>query len=228
MKRGARVALGVASSYFLRRNKKMKFALALAGVATGRRAGGPGQLLAQGTKLLGQSPEVARLTDELRGRLLHAGKGAAVAIATRQVEALTERVVNRVGNLAAAGGHAVGDVGDSVADVGKKVGALDRRRSRDDEPTDEAVEGSVQDREGRSAGGGEAEDVRDDAGTDPAEAGEEEAPRPGHRPTRTGAGTKGAADAALKRAGGPARRPSKATAGRADRPAHGRQGPNNG
>jgi hypothetical protein len=227
MKRGARVALGVASSYFLRRNKKMKFALALAGVATGRRAGGPGQLLAQGTKLLGQSPEVARLTDELRGRLLHAGKGAAVAIATRQVEALTERVVNRVGNLTAAGGQAVGDVEDSVADVGKKVGGLGRRRSRNDEPTDEPVEDSVQNREGRSADGGEAEDVRDDAGTDPAEAGEEEAPRPGHRPTRTGAGAKGA-DAALKRADGPARRASKATVGRADRPAHGRQGRNNG
>jgi hypothetical protein len=42
------------------------------------------------------------LTDELRGRLLDAGKGAAVAIATRQVEALTERVVNRVGDLTEA------------------------------------------------------------------------------------------------------------------------------
>ena len=86
MKCGARVALGVAGGYFLGRTKKMKLALALAGMAAGRRAGGPGQLLAQGTKLLGQSPEVARLTDELRGRLLDAGKGAAVAIATRQVE----------------------------------------------------------------------------------------------------------------------------------------------
>src|SRR5215212_1661064 len=203
MKRGARVALGVASSYFLRRNKKMKFALALAGVATGRRAGGPGQLLAQGTKLLGQSPEVARLTDELRGRLLHAGKGAAVAIATRQVEALTERVVNRVGNLTEAGGQAAGDVGDTAADGGKKVGALGRRRSRDDESTDESTEDSARTREGRSADSGEAEDARDDAGTDSAEAGEEEPPSPGHGPTRTGAGANGAANAALQRAGGP-------------------------
>ena len=79
--------------------------------------GGPGQLLAQGTKLLGQSPEVARLNDELRGRLLDAGEGAAVAIATRQVEALTERVVNPVGNLTEASGQALGDVGGTVADV---------------------------------------------------------------------------------------------------------------
>jgi hypothetical protein len=61
----------------------MKFAMMLGGMAAGRRAGGPGQLLAQGTKLLGQSPELARLTDEIRGRLLEAGKGAAVAVATR-------------------------------------------------------------------------------------------------------------------------------------------------
>ena len=88
VKCGARVALGVAGGYFLGRTKKMKLALALAGMAAGKRAGGPGQLLTQGTKLLGQSPEVTRLTDELRGRLLDAGKGAAVAIAARQVEAL--------------------------------------------------------------------------------------------------------------------------------------------
>src|SRR5512133_1778050 len=83
VKCGARVALGVAGGFFLGRTKKMKLALALAGMAAGRRAGGPGQLLAQGTKLLGQSPEVARLTDELGGLLLEVGKGGAVALATR-------------------------------------------------------------------------------------------------------------------------------------------------
>jgi hypothetical protein len=228
VKRGARLALGVAGSYFLGRNKKMKLVLALTGVATGRRVGGPGQLLAQGTKLLGQSPEVARLTDELRGRLLQAGKGAAVAIATRQVEALTERVVNRVGNLTEAGGQPAGDVGDTAGDGGKKVGAPGRRRSRDDESTDESTEDSAQTREVRSADSGEAEDVRGDAGTDPAQAGEAEPPPPGHGPTRTAAGANGAANTALQRAGGPTRRASKATARRADRPAHRRQGRNNG
>jgi hypothetical protein len=136
--------------------------------------GGPGQLLAQGTKLLGQSPEVACLNDELRGRLLDARKGAAVAIAARQVEALTERVVNRVGNLTEAGGQAAGDVGDTVADMGKKVGGMGRPRSRDDQSTAESTEELAEDlapnRDGRSADGGEAGDARDDAGTDPAEA----------------------------------------------------------
>ena len=74
MKCAARVALGealgVAGGHLLGRTKKLKFAMMLGGMAAGRRAGGPGQLLAQGTKLLGQSPEFARLTDELRRRLL--------------------------------------------------------------------------------------------------------------------------------------------------------------
>src|ERR671914_2080623 len=114
VKCGVRVALGVAGGYLLGRTKKMKLAMMLGGMAAGRRAGGPGQLLAQGTKLLGQSPELTRLTDELRGRLLEAAKGAAVAMATRQVENLTERVVNRVGTLADTGGKTVSDVGDAA------------------------------------------------------------------------------------------------------------------
>jgi hypothetical protein len=97
---------------------------------------------------LGQSPELTRLTDELRGRLLDAGKGAAVPIATPPVESLTERVVNRVGTLADAGGKTVGDVGgaagdvggavgDTVGGVGKTVGGLGRRQSRNDAEYDE-------------------------------------------------------------------------------------------
>ena len=106
MKCGARVALGVAGGYFLGRTKKMKLALMLAGMAAGRQAGGPGELLKGGTKLLAGRPELARLTDEVRDRLLEAGKAAAVAVATRQVEALTDRVGKRVealGDLGAGG-----------------------------------------------------------------------------------------------------------------------------
>ena len=62
MKCGARIALGVAGWYFLGRTKKMM----LGGMAAGRRGGGPGQLLQEGTKLLGQSPKLRRLTDEIR------------------------------------------------------------------------------------------------------------------------------------------------------------------
>src|ERR687894_1401789 len=69
VKCGVRVALGVVGGYFLGRTKKMKLAMMLGSMAAGRRAGGPGQLLAQGAKLLGQSPELGRLNEEIRGRL---------------------------------------------------------------------------------------------------------------------------------------------------------------
>jgi hypothetical protein len=103
VKCGVRVALGVAGGYFLGRTKKMKLAMMLGGMAAGRRAGGPGDLLKTGTKLLNSSPELSRLTDEVRGRLLEAGKGALLAVAARQVESLTDRVGKRV--------ESFGDVG---------------------------------------------------------------------------------------------------------------------
>lgn len=103
MKCGARVALGVAGGYLLGRTKKMKLALMLGGMAAGRRVGGPGELLSRGTKLLETSPELSRLVGDVRGRLLEAGKGAALAVAARQVEALTDRVGKRVESLGGAG-----------------------------------------------------------------------------------------------------------------------------
>src|ERR687898_953552 len=185
VKCGARVALGVAGGYFLGRTKKMKLALALAGMAAGKRAGGPGQILAQGTKLLGQSPEVTRLTDELRGRLLDAGKGAAVAIATRQVEALTERVVQRVGDLTEAGGKTVGGAGEAAAGVGKGVGGLGKRQSRDGvEYDDESDDDTGSDLANEDEGVGEPREARGADGAGPPPAEEDESPAPRRRPAR--------------------------------------------
>jgi hypothetical protein len=100
MKCGARVAIGVAGGYFLGRTKKMKLALMLGGLAAGRRAGGPGELLGQGMKLVGSSPELAALRDQLTGRLVDAGKEAVMAVAARQIGSLTDRVSERVESLA--------------------------------------------------------------------------------------------------------------------------------
>jgi hypothetical protein len=212
----------------------MKFAMALAGMAAGRRAGGPGQLLAQGTKLLGQSPEITRLTDELRGRLLDAGKGAAVAIATRQVEALTERVVNRVGDLTEAGGKTVGGVGKTVGGVGETVGGLGRRQSRDDVEYDDEYDETADEADEPAEESDEVGEVdeprttRDDDGDGPLPADEDEAPPPRRRSPRAPAGAKGGTEAAGKRAGSATRLASKATAGRGGRPAPARQGRSDG
>jgi hypothetical protein len=92
VKCGARVALGIVGGYVLGRTKKMKLAMMLAGRAAGEGAGGPGELLARGAKLLSSSPELAQLTDQVRGRLIEAGKGAAMGMAAHQVESLADRV----------------------------------------------------------------------------------------------------------------------------------------
>ena len=174
MKCGARIAVGVAGGYFLGRTKKMKLALMLGGMAAGRRVGGPGQLLAQGTKLLGQSPELGRLTDEIRGRLLEAGKGAAVAVATRQVEALTDRLVTQLGTATEAGERTASDVSEKAGGVGRTVSGLGRRRSHDESESDRYEEEPAEDRVDEEP---EAEeDEAPEAEAEPPEAEDEEAP----------------------------------------------------
>jgi hypothetical protein len=104
MKCGVRVALGVAGGYFLGRTRKMKLALALAGAAAGRRgAAGPAGLLQGGAKVLRGTPELSRLTDEVRGKLLDAGKMAMVAALTRQIDSVSDRLAQRATDLSAAG-----------------------------------------------------------------------------------------------------------------------------
>jgi hypothetical protein len=203
VKCGARVALGVIGGYFLGRTKKMKLAMMLGGMAAGRKAGGPGELLRTGTKLLNSSPELARLTDEVRGRLLEAGKGAALAVAARQVESLTDRVGKRV---------------ESLGDVGVP------RRKKSEEPEDEYEDAERADVDDEDA---ERADV-DDEGPPPAEDEDEEEalpPRRAQQRARSGkaassrGGKNGAgATATLKRTAGPAsgaaRTAGKAAAGR--------------
>jgi hypothetical protein len=189
VKCGARVAVGVVAGYFLGRTKKMKLAMMLGGMAAGRRAGGPGDLLKTGTKLLNSSPELSRLTDEVRGRLLEAGKGAVLAVAARQVESLTDRVGKRVESL--------GDVG--VPRRGKK--------GEEEPETDEYAD------DGRADDGRAEDEYAEDEGAEPDDIAEDEetaeAPPPARPRTRSGqaapAGAgKNAATATLKRTAGPA------------------------
>lgn len=187
MKCGARVALGVVGGYFLGRTRKAKLALALGGMAMGRRAGGPAGLLAQGSKLLGSSPELSRLTDEVRGRLLEAGKGAALAVAARQVESLTDRVGKRV---------------ESLGSVGVQAGGTSRGATNGRDAGDEYEDAEEPERE--------SEDGAEDGAEDTAEE-EPERPAPRRRSNASAGRARGpgAASGAVKRAsasGGQARR----------------------
>jgi hypothetical protein len=207
VKCGVRVAIGVAGGYFLGRTKKMKLALMLGGMAAGRSAGGPGELLGRGTKLLNSSPELARLTDVLRGRLLEAGKGAALAAATRQVESFTDRVGKRVESL--------GDVG---APLRKKA---EEEPEAEEEPATEeyAEDESAEDESAEDAGSPSAQD--EEPGGEPAVA----PPRPrvpSGEATPARAGKNVPATATLKRGsgtGGVGRAEGKAAGRKPGRPA---------
>lgn len=194
MKCGLRVALGVAGGYFLGRTKKMKLALMLGGMAAGRQAGGPGELLKTGTKLLNSSPELSRLTDEVRGRLLDAGKGALLAVAARQVESLTDRVGKRVESF-----------GDG--------GVPRRRKKAEAEPEADEYD---EDDEYTEDEGAEPDDIAEDEETaDEAEAQPPARPRAPTGKAAPSRASKNAVSATLKRTAAPAAGTAgKAAAGR--------------
>jgi hypothetical protein len=93
MKPGARVALGVGIGYFLGRTRKMRLALAFAAAGAGGTLGkSSGALLRGGTSALASSPEVAKLTERVRGELVNAVKAAAVTAASSRIDSLSERI----------------------------------------------------------------------------------------------------------------------------------------
>lgn len=151
MKRGPQMALAVAGGYVLGRSKKMKLALMLGGLAAGRRIGGsPADLVAEGSKLLGSSPELGRLADQLRKGLVEAGKSAATAAAARQVDALSDRL--RAQSDALTGAAALerdedssetSDRSDDTADTADRADTSDR--------PDESETGTSRDEPGTAA-----------------------------------------------------------------------------
>ncbi|GII92878.1 hypothetical protein [Sinosporangium siamense] len=105
----ARMALAVAAGYYLGRRHKLKLAagLAVAGALGGlSRKGG---LLKQGAKILGSSPELEKITGQLRSDLTEVGKAAAVAATGRQLDSLTSKLHDRAEALRRPG-EAVGKV----------------------------------------------------------------------------------------------------------------------
>ncbi|MFG2077965.1 hypothetical protein [Nonomuraea maritima] len=100
MKDAGKVALAVVVGYYLGRRHKLRTALALAaGGAVRKMRKEQGGLLQQGTKLLGSSPEIAGMTDRLKGEVLEVAKAAAVAAASKQIESITTRLHERTESL---------------------------------------------------------------------------------------------------------------------------------
>jgi hypothetical protein len=149
MKTGARVGLAVAAGYVLGRLHKMKWALALASLAGRKRlTGGSAGLLEQGAKFLASSPELAKLTEEMRGQLVEAGRAAAVAAVSSKINSLSDELRDRSEAMraASAGGNGAAaaerdeDVQDErYRDEDRRYGDEDRagdhgqRRHRDED-----------------------------------------------------------------------------------------------
>ncbi|MDA3623811.1 hypothetical protein OU415_00105 [Saccharopolyspora sp. WRP15-2] len=127
MKSGPQIALAVAVGYALGRSRKMKLAIAAAGMLAGRRFSDPKELLAKGGKLLGASPEVQKLTGEARERLLDAAKSAVLAAATSKIESLGDNLTRRAAGLRAVN---VEDAEEQLSGAGKEVANLSKKATR--------------------------------------------------------------------------------------------------
>ncbi|NKY27596.1 hypothetical protein [Nocardia gamkensis] len=148
MKGGGRIALGVGIGYFLGRTRKMRFALSLAGAAMARRSGGtPGDLLERGTSLLKSSPELAKITDTVRGELLGAARTAAVTAASNRIDALNDRL--QQGSTLLASGDRRGsretdadedDYDEESSEYDEEPAEDDEQASEDEGPEDEYEE----------------------------------------------------------------------------------------
>ena len=139
MNTGARVGLAVAAGYLLGRLHKMKWALGLAALAGGRRLpGGPGGLVQQGAKLLASSPEFTKLTDEMKGRLVDAGKAAAAAAVSSKIDSLSESLRERTGAMRAASAGGDGAPAREEEDVESERDRDEDERYRDESRTAES------------------------------------------------------------------------------------------
>src|SRR5215213_4937943 len=91
-----KVAAAVAAGYLLGRTKKLKLAVTVGSVLAGQRvSSNPQKLLKGASSLVQNNPALSALQTELRGRAFDAAKGAAVSVATRRIEKLTDTLRTR-------------------------------------------------------------------------------------------------------------------------------------
>ena len=189
MNNKTQMAAAIGAGYLLGRTRRMKLALMLAGAGTaGRFPGGPRELLTLGTKMLSNSPEVAKLGDTVRSELVSAAKAAAVTAASQRIDSLSNRLQSGGQEITGT----VGDATDNVTDVTKvsRFGRKKRTRSRDDEQpgTDEQPEdelaGEEDEADDYEERGEDEAAAKDEAGAEePDEDEADEEPAPRKRPT---------------------------------------------
>ena len=85
------IACALLAGYYLGRRRKLRTAALLAAAGVAGKAAGNGGLLSLGLKTLGSSADLGRLTEQVKGGLLEAGKAAA----SRQVDSLSDKLHER-------------------------------------------------------------------------------------------------------------------------------------
>ncbi|MET8051047.1 hypothetical protein ABZU75_25935 [Streptosporangium sp. NPDC005286] len=139
-----RMVLAVAGGYLLGRGKyRLAAALAIAGV-TGHLRAGKGDLLQQGLKMLTSSPEVEKIIESVRSDLLDAGKDAAKAAVSTQIDSLSSRLHDRAESLRNPE-QAEEEEEEEEPEVrrkrrGKATRAREKSRPRDEEEEEEPEE----------------------------------------------------------------------------------------
>ncbi|MGW5366598.1 hypothetical protein [Actinopolymorpha pittospori] len=101
MNDSTKIALAVLGGYALGRRKKAKMALLLGSALVGKRL----DMRALGKEVVGrlaESPEVGRIVGDVRGEMVSTGRAAAMAVLSRPLENLADRLEERTAGLTGA------------------------------------------------------------------------------------------------------------------------------
>ncbi|MFD7025564.1 hypothetical protein [Promicromonospora sukumoe] len=172
--------------YLLGRTKKLKMALAVAGALGVRELKEHPDLLKAGGAVL-STPAVKKLTDELSGRLVEAGKTAVVAAATKRVDSLVSNLEERTGSpLASRGGRdksGSADEAGKTREAGEAEEPADEATPEESPAEDEGAEDTEQD-EAKAGTPSEDEEPEDEEPEDEQPQDEDEEPAPKAAPRR--------------------------------------------
>lgn len=106
MKPTAKVAVAVAGGYLLGRRKKAKMAIALGSWLIGRKLNiNIREIARDSIKGLTESPEFAKLSEEVKQELLESGRNSATTALTSQMDRLSENLHNRTAELSNGNGQ---------------------------------------------------------------------------------------------------------------------------
>ncbi|GAB2925093.1 hypothetical protein ACFMQL_31660 [Nonomuraea fastidiosa] len=149
------IACALLAGYYLGRRRKLRTAAFLAAAGLAGKASGNGGLLSLGLKALGSSADIGKLTEQVKGGLLEAGKAAA----SRQVDSLSDKLHERAEQLktpaTAEGGDEPTEGADQPAEGADGTGPTDESSSDGEPESDTGDEAGDQDETEREPAGQE-------------------------------------------------------------------------